>query len=142
MADEPIPVPHTRGAGPTSWWRWAVVALYMGAIFFMSSQSVLPDPGLVSDKTAHAGIYALLSGLIVWAFVAGDWRRVSLRVVVLAVVASVVYGWSDEAHQLFVPGRTYEWLDLAADTAGAVVAACGLWVWGIISRGSSHDHGV
>lgn len=114
----------------------------MAAIFASSSSSDVSIPGRVSDKAVHAAIYALLSGLIVWALVDGHWRRVTLRVVVAAVVACLAYGWSDEVHQLFVPGRMYEWLDLAADTTGATVAACALWAWGIISRGSTHDHGV
>lgn len=142
MADKPVPVGESRADAPPSWWRWALVVAYMGTIFALSSWSTLSIPARISDKTVHAGAYALLSGLIVWALVNGDFTRVRLRVVVLAVTASVVYGWSDETHQLFVPGRMYEWLDLAADTVGAVSAACGLWAWGIIARGSSHDHGV
>ncbi len=142
MADDPLPVRASRRSAPRAWWRWALVLLHMATIFALSSQSTFSVPVRVWDKAVHAGIYALLSGLIVWALVAGDFTRVRLRVVVVAVGASVLYGWSDEAHQLFVPGRMYEWLDLAADTAGAVAAACGLWAWGIIARGSSQDHGV
>lgn len=142
MADDPTPAPDARRSGLPAEWRWALVILYMATIFALSSLSSLSMPVRFSDKAVHAGAYAVLSGLIVWALVAGDFTRVRLRVVVLAVAASVVYGWSDETHQLFVPGRMYEWLDLAADTAGAVAAACGLWAWGIIARGSSQDHGV
>jgi VanZ family protein len=118
------------------------VVAYAALIFTSSSSSDAAPPSRVPDKVVHAGAYAVLSGLIVWAQVAGRWRRVTRRTVVIAVVASVLYGWSDEVHQRFVPGRTYDLLDLAADAVGATAAAGALWAWGIISRGSTRHHGV
>lgn len=117
-------------------WRWGAVAAYMLTIFGLSSQSGVSLPSMVSDKVAHAGLYAGLSSLIAWALTDGDWRRMTLVTVALATVSTVVYGWTDEFHQLFVPSRQYEWLDLAADATGALVAASVLWGWGIIARGN------
>ena len=139
------PVVNRTGFGtPTSsswrdrypWWRWAVVAAYMGAIFVESSMTGLSLPARVSDKVAHAGLYAVLSALLVWALTNGEWRRITGWTVLLATVAAILYGWTDEFHQLFVPSRQYEWLDLAADATGALAGACVLWGWGIISRGT------
>jgi len=48
-----------------------------------------------------------------------------LAVALLAVLASTVYGVTDEVHQRFVPGRTADLLDLAADAVGATIAAVG-----------------
>ena len=46
---------------------------------------------------------------------------------------SVVYAATDEAHQMFVPGRTADVLDLLADAGGAIVGTAACWAWGIIS---------
>lgn len=118
-------------------WRWAVVAAYMGAIFFASRG---PGPALPpvehADKVLHAAAYGGLAGLAAWALAHGRLRAVTARTALVAWAAAVVYGASDELHQYFVPGRQSDWRDLAADAAGAAVAAGALWAWGIIARGS------
>jgi VanZ family protein len=53
---------------------------------------------------------------------------------VLAALVAAAYGATDEWHQHFVPGRTMEMADLAADTSGAAAAAVAAWAWGIIRR--------
>jgi len=107
----------------------------MLVIFAASSLSGVSLPALVHDKVAHAALYAVLSSLLVWAFTEGDWRRTTGRTVAVATVVAVFYGWTDEVHQLFVPTRQFDWLDLAADATGAWLAASLLWAWGIIFRG-------
>lgn len=123
-------------------WRWALVLAYMAAIYLASSLSGISLPARLSDKAAHAALYFVLSSLIVWALTDGDVRRVTGRTVTIATLASVLYGWTDELHQLFVPSRQYEWLDLLADATGAGLAATLLWAWGIIRRGSEPHDGV
>jgi VanZ family protein len=114
----------------------------MAAIYIESSIAGVSLPARVSDKAAHAALYAVLSSLIIWALTDGDWRCVTWKTVGSATVASILYGWTDEFHQLFVPSRQYEWLDLLADATGAFVAASLLWAWGIIRRGSDPKHGL
>ncbi len=39
----------------------------------------------------------------------------------LSVLLSWCYAWTDEIHQLFVPGRAFQFIDLAVDLAGIVL---------------------
>jgi len=131
MAD----VPPDRRAG---WRRWLVVAAYLALIFFVSAQSTLPAlPGSPSEKLLHATAYAPMGALVVWALVRGDRRRVTFRTVVLATLFCTMYGWADELHQLFVPGRHYDLRDLLADATGAFLGAAASWAWSIIARGNA-----
>lgn len=141
-ADTGSPADSARPLEPRSgWWRWAVVVAYLGLIFFLSSQSSLPSlPGRISDKVQHFTAYGILSALVVWAVTDGFRRRVTWQVVLLATLTGLVYGFSDEVHQRFVPGRQYDLHDLAADVLGAFTVAAALWAWGIISRGSTETH--
>jgi VanZ family protein len=136
---------HEAGAAVrvTEWWRWTVVAAYLALIYALSAQSKLPDvPGASSDKLQHFLGYALMSVLVVWAAVRGDWRRVRFRTVLFATAFCVLYGWSDELHQRRVPGREFDLHDLAADGAGAFLAGAVSWAWGIIARGRMPAHDV
>ena len=128
---------------PTDAWRWAAVAGYMLAIFWSSSRSVLPNfPWHPSDKLLHFVGYAVLSLLVIWAGTRGRWWRTSGHVVLLATLLCAAYGYFDEVHQRFVPGRQFDLRDLGADALGAMTAGVAVYVWGIISRGSDrHDAG-
>jgi VanZ family protein len=110
-------------------WYWVPVALYAGAIFFLSAQShpeeQLPSFLLkdVSDKVLHAVEYAGLGGLCYRAFRWGVSGQVASRALLFAIVTVSLYGMTDEVHQLFVPFRESDWQDWLADTAGAVIGA-------------------
>lgn len=76
-------------------------------------------------KTAHAMEYALLCFLfagVAWPFC--SWRRI-----LSPWICAVLYAFSDEIHQLFVPQRTCSLTDVCIDGAGA---ACGLFAMWII----------
>jgi VanZ family protein len=108
-------------------WYWVPVALYAGAIFFLSAQShpeeQLPSFLLkgVSDKVLHAVEYAGLGGLCYRAFRWGVSGQVASRALLFAIVTVSLYGMTDEVHQAFVPLRDASWQDWLADTAGAVI---------------------
>jgi VanZ family protein len=102
----------------------------MAMIFALSSIRFPPEaPAAIgSDKGAHLLVYGGLCALVVRAL-AGGWRRpVTRRTAGVAVVISALYGASDELHQYFVPPRQMEARDLAADTAGAAMAALALYI--------------
>ena len=103
---------------------WGPVLLVMGLIFFFSS---LPDPGGppggISDKTAHVLIYAALGASLVRALAGGRITAMTPTRILLAAALGTLYGVSDEIHQHFVPPRTPDILDVAADAVGALVGA-------------------
>jgi VanZ family protein len=124
------------------WFRalgyWGPVGLYAAFIFYLSSQSSFPDtlPTFVEklgDKVHHMIAYGLFGVLWYRAFrwSAGPWA--ASRAVVLAILASALYGVTDELHQWFVPLRESDPWDVVADTVGAAIAVVG-WNWGVARR--------
>lgn len=100
---------------------WLPAAAWAATIYWLSSRRTLPGPEVpYFDKVAHFGAYAVLGALLAFA---ADRSRVPLAV---AVVLGLLYGASDEIHQVYVPGRSPDVLDWAADAAG-VAAACFLY---------------
>ena len=110
---------------------WLPVISYAGLIFYLSS---LPHPEetmpvfleAVGDKGLHMieyGLFGLLS-YRAFRYAAGPWAtRYALP---LAIGVSVLYGFTDELHQAFVPEREAEVWDLLADAAGASLVT---WAW-------------
>lgn len=112
-------------------YRWIPVLLWMSLIFFLSAQPDLPGiPGLDlidwNDKVKHFITYAIL-GALIWRAL-GRKRAKWWQIVIPAIIAAI-YGASDELHQKFVPGRSCDPLDWAADTFGAFTAAVILAIW-------------
>ena len=104
---------------------WAPVALMMGVQVFLSSKSHLPDVlSVVSvpDKVLHASWFFLL-GLLTYRAAREGEGCTGRRAVLVVVLGALLWGSSDELHQSFVPGRQVEVGDVAADVAGAALAA-------------------
>lgn len=70
-------------------------------------------------RSLHAVEYLVLAAFTARALV---WRG-DLRPTLLAVAfgISALYAISDETHQLFIPGRAFEFSDLALDLGGSVI---------------------
>jgi len=108
----------------------------MAGIFFVSSLHSPPLPSNISDKPAHALAYAGLAGLVARALGRGLPPRITRLDLVIGFAICVIYAASDELHQSFVPGRSPDIADVAADAIGAAVALIACWAWGILSAGS------
>lgn len=70
-------------------------------------------------ETAHFLEYAVLGFLVlvaVRAFVTAN-GKISL----ISILICLTYALTDEVHQLFIPGRTFQLIDIILDTAGAAV---------------------
>ena len=104
-------------------------ALYYGLIYFLSSRRLNLDVPLPNaDKLAHGAAYGLLGFLL--AFGIFKRLRLSLKTKLgLVILTGVGLGILDEIHQIFVPGRTPDPLDAAADALGV---ALGLFLFRLI----------
>jgi len=104
-------------------------ALYYGLIYFLSSRRLNLDVPLPNaDKLAHGAAYGLLGFLLAFGFFKR--LRLSLKTKLgLVILTGVGLGILDEIHQLFVPGRTPDPLDAAADALGV---ALGLFLFRLI----------
>lgn len=105
-------------------WTLAAAA-YAAVIFWLSSQPnplpFVPRAWLSSDKLLHGLEYAVFAALIALALGSRGLRPG--RALLLAAVLASAYGASDEIHQSFVPDRTADVADWAADTLGAILGA-------------------
>ena len=104
--------------------HWGPAAIYMAIIFALSSLSVLPgppDPFPHMDKVAHFTEYAGLAFLCARATTLAWPTRPRWRTLGVAWLISAAFGFSDEVHQSFVPGRSPDVLDWFADAAGSLV---------------------
>lgn len=94
---------------------WVPAAAWAAAIFLVSSRPSVAIPGFWSaDKLLHFGAYALLGLLVSYG---SDRSGMAPR---WAVAIGCLYGASDEIHQAFVPGRSADPADWAADALGVL----------------------
>jgi VanZ family protein len=99
------------------------LVLWLAFIFYLSAQPTLID--LQNDteekflyKTAHFMAYALLFWL--WWRALTPRRHLTWGVLLTAFGLTVLYGVSDEIHQLSVPGRHGRLADVLFDASGAL----------------------
>jgi len=103
---------------------WVSVVLYSILIFIGSSipgdQVDLKGPGF--DKLLHAIEYSILSLLLFNALRYNG--KIGIRTVFwTTAIVSSVYGLSDEVHQLFVPLREFDVIDIICDMSGSILGA-------------------
>ena len=108
--------------------RWAAVVAWMGLIFYLSAQPRLPlvhAARLAADPGCHRAFHRVCgAGVLVWWALRGAGVRHPL---LWALAATVLYSFTDEFHQSFVPNRHPDVFDLATDLAGAVTALLIVW---------------
>lgn len=95
------------------------------AIFIFSSIPYPPDIKLSvshEDLIKHAIAYALFGFFLARAlYFQNRFQRVRESYKPLTFFIGVLYGFSDELHQFFVPGRSSEVSDLLADAFGVLL---------------------
>ncbi|PIY71612.1 hypothetical protein COY87_05280 [Candidatus Roizmanbacteria bacterium CG_4_10_14_0_8_um_filter_33_9] len=109
---------------------WLPPLLWMGCIFYMSSQShILVTHSATSDfiifKSLHVVEYALLYFLFFRAFYCSNRNKPNLKFIFLSsFILSVIFAVSDEFHQLFTPTRQPQIRDIAIDIIGIFIIYC------------------
>jgi len=87
----------------------------------------LVKPSALKEWIGRIGHFLEYAGLAFWLYfgqVDGELteREVSIKVLLISFLGAVAYALTDEVHQIYVPGRTFQWLDLGVDAAGAAVS--------------------
>lgn len=101
---------------------------WAAAIFILSSQAGDALPPLLSgqDKLLHALVFGVL-GVLVLGSMKTSSRGYTPGQAWIAVSLVTGYGILDEFHQRYVPGRSAELLDVAADAVGGIIGVGILW---------------
>ena len=106
--------------------HWVPALAYMALIFALSSihisAPIIRDVPF-QDKGVHFVEYLVLGFLCAYATRRTWPSRHAFRTIVLGAFLASAWGFSDELHQAFVPGRSADILDFAADTLGGSVGA-------------------
>lgn len=85
----------------------------------LSEESAFPSCAELLGRVLHIMEYAVLALLIARAM--NRHNDVVLASLVNALILTLFYALSDEIHQLFVPGRTFQLMDLGLDLIGGVI---------------------
>lgn len=124
---------------------WTPAALYMAVIWIVSSieQPTFPV-GLFPfrDKGVHATEYAVLAFLLGHACVRTFETHPRLRVALAAMFLTFLWGFLDEMHQAFVPGRSADAFDLVADAIGALAGVSARMTLGLLAGRREQAGGV
>ena len=116
------------------------VFAYCVLIFALSAQpKAISAPSIPSgDQLLHVVQYSILGFLMARAIFSLHPRRSQIVLLVLSIVLSVLFAFSDEIHQFFVAGRTASVADVMADGVGAFIGAMAYWGVPLTKRAVSH----
>ena len=68
-------------------------------------------------KCAHFCVYLILGLLVMNCF------NINKKYIIYSLIICLLYSISDEVHQIFVPGRSCELLDIIIDTSGSFLGS-------------------
>lgn len=129
---------RTKRAGARDIVRaWLPAATYMLLIWVLSSVALPSFPTSsfpFRDKGIHVCEYGVLGFLLAHACLRTFPTRPALRVALVSIMLTMAWGFFDEIHQAFVPGRSADVLDLGADALGAFVGTAARTVLSLIFR--------
>ncbi len=114
--------------------------LYSALIYIVSSHPLdrLPKFTILGwDKLIHMAEFAVYSFLTGIALKALETDKSRFNLLFTALIITLLYGASDEIHQLFVPGRSCSIFDFIADSIGGII---GLIFFHILKISDKLDH--
>ncbi len=100
------------------------LGFYWLLIFILTSipGKIVPEIFGVSDKLKHFGAYFLLSVLLSFSLhLQKKILQLSKKWIFFALLITSTYGLFDEVHQIFIPGRYFDWWDFVADVVGSLL---------------------
>ena len=88
----------------------------------------IKDIGLLSliiRKLAHFIEYFILGILVINFITRYD------KIIIIAILLCIIYATSDEIHQIFVPGRSCQIIDIMIDSLGSIM---GIYLYKLITK--------
>jgi len=76
-----------------------------------------------TDKLVHGSVFGVLCWLTHVALFHQSNAAIRKYSLLMAICFTTLFGFSDEFHQMFTPGRSSDPLDLLADTFGGIIYA-------------------
>lgn len=112
-----------KGRFPRFLFFWFPVVAYCVIIFIGSAmEKPLPETDIPQlDRFLHAVEFGGLCFLLIRALKVSFPEMPRRKMFIIAVSCTILYGASDEIHQLFVPGRVSSIIDLFFDSLGALI---------------------
>ncbi len=103
---------------------WLITILIAGIIFYISSLTFPPGPSVVFDwkpVAYHFMAFFFLAAFLLISLIKGE--KIKYNLIFLGIIIVIVYGISDEIHQIFVPGRNFAISDILTNSAGILFAS-------------------
>jgi VanZ family protein len=108
------------------------VVLYAILIFGISSIPYLSTTSSrfeLLDKFYHFIEFGVFSFLLFLAFFKSEVKLLNKKPRLFSIFFGMVYAFSDEVHQKFVPGRSADIFDFVADCIGIILVQVILWYY-------------
>ncbi len=103
-------------------WVWGVIILILSSLPNIPTQQVnIWDEPFRLDYIEHFGVFAILGGF----FVVWKMKPIgcfSVKEHIRPIIAILVFAALDEIHQIWIPGRAFNPLDLIYNLAGLLAA--------------------
>jgi len=104
---------------------WIITFIIAIIIYYISSLTF--QPGIKGGFPYRSILYHFLAflgfaGFLLMSLVKGKLNNKTINFFLIAIITSIIYGISDEIHQLFVPGRYFSIEDILTDSAGILIA--------------------
>lgn len=116
---------------------WLPAILYMILLFWLSSRPAPEEvrwlPIIFGLKVSHMIEYGILFLLVRYALIqTTTYNKPSIFA--LALMITVLYGLTDEFHQIFVATRTARLIDVVADGVGGILAQTSVSISGNLKK--------
>jgi len=107
---------------------WLPVILWCGLLFYLSSiPNLKTAQNPFWDEIIRSGIHLIFYAILYLLFFRALNFAKKKKDFWLPLILAVLYGFSDEIHQSFVPTRSFQLRDLVVDFSGTVLGGLSLW---------------